>query len=333
LLEVEKRSSADLGLQVRNLQERLGKSLQDAVLSGERAKDEEMKENERKKLKQELIEMKILIQNLQEECKSKTDDLISHTAVVKEKDLELLKQTQLLQDMQREKSSVNIDEIIQNKLLEAESKFSAEKKEIKREFDAKIIELLEIENKKFDSQISILRSEHAALIEEEKRRVQEGVQMSRSVSEKESASREQSATALKAQFEGKMQASDAQMLALKQQLNRSECSAVQCCHVMQCCCALFVAQYHWAASFTDTALVCTIIFRSFSYSLSPSLSLFLYALLSFIPSHSLPRPPYYTKIHHHTKLHDNALHYTTLNYTALNYTTLNYTTIHYTTPH
>lgn len=217
------------------------------MLSGERAKDEEMKENEREKLKQEIIEMNILVQNLQEECKIKTDDLILHTAVVKEKDLELLKQTQLLQHMQLEKSSVNIDEIIQNKLLEAESKFSAEKKEIKREFDAKIIELLEIENNKFDSQISILRSEHAALIEEEKRRVQEGVQMSRSVSEKESASREQSATALKAQFEGKMQASDAQMSALKQQLNRSECSAVQCCHVMQCCCALFVAQYHWTA--------------------------------------------------------------------------------------
>ena len=239
MLEVEKRSSADLGLQVRNLQERLGKSLEDAVLSGDRAKDEEMKENERKKLKQEIIEMNILVQNLQEECKSKTDDLISHTAVVKEKDLELLKQTKLLQDMQREKSSVNIDEIIQNKLLEAESKFSAEKKEIKREFDAKIIELLEIENNKFDNQISILRSEHAALIEEEKRRVQEGVQMSRSVSEKETASREQSATALKAQFEGKMQASDAQMSALKQQLNR--CTTVLSCYaVLLClvCCAI-----------------------------------------------------------------------------------------------
>jgi hypothetical protein len=233
LLEGEKSTAADLELQVENLKENLRKSQEEAVQYNERgnekARDEEMKGKECEKLKQELNERDIFIRNLQREYQSKTDDLISQTTALTEKDSELAVRSQQLQDLQREKASVNIEEIIQNKLLEVETKFSIEKKEIKREFDAKIIELLEVEKSKFENQVSIIRSEHTASIEEEKRRLQEGVQMSRSVSEKEIASREQSNAALKVQFESKMQASDAQMSALKQQLNRLECRAVVQC--------------------------------------------------------------------------------------------------------
>jgi hypothetical protein len=309
LLEREKRSAADLELQVENLKENLRNSQEDAVKSSEKARDEEMKGKECEKLKQELNERNLLIQNLQIECQNKTDDLVSQTAALREKDSVLAKTTQQLQDLQSEKASINIEEIIQNKLLEAESKFSAEKTEIKRESDAKILEILEVERIKFENQISILRSEHAASIEDEKRRVQEGVQMSRSMSEKEIASREQSSTALKAQFDSKMQAADAQMSALKQQLNRSECDTVK----------------GWDLHFfffdiaecliQNCELICTM--TSVSLFLSPSLSLSLCLSLSLLPSLPLPHPS--NTLHHTALLQLTGLRQRGVNYTKLSH--------------
>ena len=96
-------------------------------------------------------------------------------------------------------------------------------------------------------------------------------------------------------------------------------SAVILCSAVVPCLLRNITGLHY----TNTALVCTIIFRSFSYSLSLSLS------VSFSLHSSLIHPvPFLAPL---TILHQNTpLHYTTRQYTTLNYTKLHCTKLHHT---
>ena len=152
------------------------------------------------------------IQDLEEELKKQVALTAVQASLLEEKSGEMLICRQEIANLQKQNSSVNVDEIKSQAVVAATASFEAERIQMQLEMDRRISESLEKQKAEYAHKMDTLMQAHRAAMDGERRTASEKAESS--------MTREKSFSSLQSTFDEKLHSSDAQLANLKQQLNR-----------------------------------------------------------------------------------------------------------------